>query len=78
MQKRDLSKSVKAILDKFQIELDSGAMTLEDIQEWCQEINFLLNAFIQEVTVKLLEFNIPEMELAHEPIKPENEVDIYS
>jgi len=55
MQKRNVSKSVKAILDKFQLTLDSEEMSLEDIQEWCQEINFLLNTFIEQVNLRFKE-----------------------
>ena len=78
MQKRDISKSAKVILDKFQIDLDSGKLKLKDIQEWCQEINALLNIFIQQVNARFLLYQSEGLEVAEEPIKPEDEVNIYS
>lgn len=80
MQKRDISKAIKIILDKFQVELDTEELTLEELQLWAQEINALLNNFIQQVnnSFKRIAGEIDCSFEVEQKLKPEDEVDMYT
>lgn len=75
MNERNVSKSIKAILDKFQIELDSSEMTLEDLQFWSQEINFLFNKFIEQVNDRFKEMAQNMKDFNPKDISEENRKD---
>jgi len=48
---KDVSKrqQIIDILLKFQHDLDTEKMKTSDIQEWCQEINYLLREMFMEI-----------------------------